>query len=447
MAINWNSKTFYHLYPLGFCSSLNRNAYSELEAKPLKKVESWLSHLENIGIEALYLGPVFHSTYHGYDTIDWYTIDPRLGSNEEFRELCQHIKAKGINIILDGVFNHVGKEFWAFKDLISNGKESQYVDWFAGIDFNKTGPDGEPFAYEGWEGHHSLVKLNLNNQDLRNHIFGAVKQWIELFDIDGIRFDVAYSLDRAFLKDLKSFIRVMREDFYFLYEVIHGDYGQYIDQSNYESVTNYECFKGIYSSHNDRNLFEIAHSLGRQFGSEGIYKGKTLYNFVDNHDVNRIASLVKKPQWIHTSYIILFTMPGVPSLYYGSEWGIPGKRTDTSDIALRPTKEEIEKQFRDEHILNTVKRLITIRKHHPALQIGTYKSIHIESTVLAFTRVTKEERILVLINIDDNVKTINLPVKGSNYFIDLLNTGDSFHSDGYNVSVTLYPTWGRILKY
>ena len=446
MPINWKNKTFYHLYPLGFCNALDRREELNKSDKPLHAIEEWGNHLESLGIDVLFLGPVFYSSYHGYDTIDWYKIDPRLGTNDEFAQLCKVIRSKGIQIILDGVFHHVGKDFWAFQDLLEFGESSQYVDWFSGIQFDRREPTGEPFSYDCWEGHTSLVKLNLNNAQLREHIFGAVKFWIEYFDISGIRFDVAYALDTNFLNDIRKFAREIKDDFYFLHEVIHGDYRNFIGNENSESVTNYECFKGIYSAHNDRNLFEIAHSLERQFGANGIYQGLTLYNFLDNHDVNRIASLVNRQEWVHTAYILLFTMPGVPSVYYGSEWGIHGKRDQWSDRNLRPSREEILQLSLDRNVQNTISKLINIRKKYTALQSGDFHTIHLESDVFGFLRRDHSDKFLIIVNIDSKERTLSLELNDVSRLEDLLNEGESFHLVDQQVHLKLYPSWGRILK-
>ncbi|MEO1255282.1 MAG: alpha-amylase family glycosyl hydrolase [Bacteroidota bacterium] len=152
-----------------------------------------------------------------------------------------------------------------------------------------------------------------------------------------MRLDAADAISFDFFPLLKAHCRNQKSDFWLMGEVVHGDYYRWANDEMLDSTTNYEAYKGLYSSHLDCNLFEIAYSLNRQFSEDGIYKDLTLYNFVDNHDVNRLASNLKNPAHLYTIYGLLFTMPGIPSLYYGSEWGIAGKRTDQSDHMLRPT--------------------------------------------------------------------------------------------------------------
>jgi glycosidase len=223
-----------------------------------------------------------------------------------------------MRLILDGVFNHVGRDFWAFRDVLSAREQSVYREWFAGLKFGESSPYHDPFTYEGWNGHYSLVKLNLHHPAVVQHLFDAVSLWVEEFNIDGLRLDAADSIDIEFLRKLADFCQNLRPDFWLMGEVVHGDYRHWANDQALDSVTNYECYKGLYSSHVDRNYFEIGYSLNRQFGPDGLYRHLPLYNFVDNHDVNRVMSYLKNPAHLYPLYCLLFTMPGIPSIYYGS---------------------------------------------------------------------------------------------------------------------------------
>ena len=327
---------FYHIYPLGLCGAPRKNDFTSQPVPRLETLHEWIPHLREMNVNALYLGPVFKSTAHGYDTADFFRVDRRLGTNETLSRLSEALHQNEIRLVLDAVFHHVGRDFWAFRDLLQNGENSAYRHWFSGVDFSQRSPYNDPFAYDGWAGHFDLVKLNLHEPDVRQHIFDAIKLWVDEFQIDGLRLDVADKLDMDFLHSLSSYCHSLRPGFWLMGEVIHGDYNQWVNPQTLNSVTNYECYKGLYSSHVEKNFFEIAYSLSRQFGQEGIYRGKLLYNFVDNHDVNRLASNLTNPAHLYTTYCLLFTMPGIPSIYYGSEWGMEGIRTDKDDSALRP---------------------------------------------------------------------------------------------------------------
>ena len=440
----WEEAVFYHIYPLGFCDVLDKSGKGS--ENHFIKIEEALGHISEMGITAMYLGPLFQSVYHGYDTIDYYKIDPRLGSNNDFQSLCRSLKSRGIRIVLDGVFHHVGRDFWAFRDVREKGMDSVYTEWFSGIDFNKSSPMDDPFGYDPWEGHWELVKLNLENREVRNHIFGAVSNWIREYDIDGLRLDVAYLLSADFMKELRESAKKLKEDFFLLGEVIHGDYKNWLGDEALHSVTNYECYKGMFSSHNDRNLYEIAYSLNRLFGPSGLCSGFPLYNFLDNHDVNRIGSTLSKPQWLFTSHLLLFTMPGIPSIYYGSEWAVPGKRDAESDRDLRPPWEQIAKTPKNLDLMNEIKTLSGIRRKSPALKWGTYQNILVDSEVFIFSRLYKEEQLIIMINISEVTRIIEIPNHGAHTFTDILNMGDKFYATAGLVKVEIYPQWGRILS-
>src|SRR5207248_2637864 len=264
-----------------------------------------------------------------------------------------------------------------------------YRDWFAGVDFGRRSPYGDPFGYEGWQGHFDLVKLNLRHPEVRAHLFGAVQSWVERFDIDGLRLDVADALDPGFLRDLAAFCRGLRPDLWLLGEAIHGDYRRLTGPGLLDSATNYECYKGLYSSHNDRNYFEIASSLNRQFGDGGLYRDLPLYNFADNHDVNRVASTLRNPAHLYPLYLLLFTIPGVPSVYAGSEWGIEGIRKAGDDRPLRPPfPSPAAAASRGTHpdLAVAVARFAALRHRSAALRRGSYRQLHVAPEQLAFAR-------------------------------------------------------------
>ena len=440
---------FYHIYTLGFCGAPERNDFGSAPVRRLEKVYEWIDHMQHLGVDAVYLGPVFESTAHGYDTADYFWVDRRLGDNDTLRDLVAELHSRGMRVILDGVFNHVGRDFWAFRDLREKGQESPYRDWFRGLRFDHRSPYGDPFAYEGWEGHYDLVRLDLSNPAVRAHLFQAVGMWMNEFGIDGLRLDVAYLLDHEFLGALAMFCRERRPDFWLVGEVLRGDYRQWANPETLDSVTNYECYKGLYSSHVDRNYFEIAYALNRQFGDSGLYRGMSLYNFADNHDVNRVASNLTRREHLYPLYCLLFTMPGVPSIYYGSEWGIEGKRAPGDDSALRPSLDLPSLSQIDSHrdLASFVARLARIRHDLPALRHGSYRQLHVSSEQLAYARETPDQLVLVAVNAADRPATLELKVpEHVRGVTDVLNPSDSFEAHGGLVRVeTVPPNWGRIL--
>ncbi|MDO4402113.1 MAG: alpha-amylase family glycosyl hydrolase [Clostridiaceae bacterium] len=405
----YENAIIYHIYPLGFCNAQQFNDFKMKPINRIKKVGEWAQYLKDLGVNTVFLGPVFESSSHGYDTANYFKIDRRLGTNEDFKEVCKILHSLGIRIVLDGVFNHVGRNFWAFSEFLKN---RSHKEWF-NINLAGNSPYNDGFWYEGWEGHYELVKLNLFNKEVRDYLLSVIKFWIDEFLIDGIRFDVAYSLNHDFIKEVHNMTKKSGRDFWLMGEMIHGDYNSIMNDTMMDSVTNYECYKGIYSSFNSRNMFEIGYSLNRQFGEEGwsLYKNKLLYTFVDNHDVTRFATIIKEKAHIPLGYALMFAMPGIPSIYYGSEWGIEGEKSK-GDSVLRPSLEKPIKNFLSDYI----KKLCQIRKKSKALQIGSYKTIFQTNNQFAFLREYNGEKIVFAVNIDDKPYTINLKwINGENF--------------------------------
>lgn len=441
-----NESIFYHIYPIGFCGAPTENSFNEEKGiNRIQKVEKWIPHFQELGINAIYFGPLFESSVHGYDTADYYRIDRRLGTNEDFKEVAKKLHEAGIRIVLDGVFNHVGRDFWAFKDIQQYGPNSRYTGWFQNLNFGGKSPYGDDFWYEGWEGHYDLVKLNLSNPEVIEHILGAVGMWMDTFAIDGLRLDVAYCMDQAFLKQLRKYCESKKTDFWLMGEMIHGDYTRIANRETLHSATNYEGYKGIYSSHNDKNYFEINYSLNRLFGQGGIYKELTLYNFVDNHDVDRIASILKNPEHIYNVYTLLFTIPGVPAVYYGSEWGTQGSKQNGSDLALRSSFEETDKSGSNTKLIKHIADLATIRKQSPVLCYGTFEQVVVKNEQLIFKRTHEGTSIFALFNISDKESTLDFKTGDGNYAEDLLNTHEHFEIQNGHISVSMAPFCSRIL--
>lgn len=442
---HWIEKTnIYHIYPLGFCGCEKfRSEFSESdEDGRILKVIEWIPHLKKMNFNAVYFGPVFESFEHGYDTTDYYTIDKRLGSNADFKKVCDELHKNGIRVILDGVFNHVGRDHAAFKDLQKNGQNSPYKDWFAGVNFGGRSPYNDNFSYEGWNGHYNLVKLNLYNNDVVNHIFGAVKMWIEEWGIDGIRFDAADCLADDFIKRIHRFTRELRPDFWLMGEIIHGQYNRWANGDMFDCVTNYQCYKGIYSSHNDRNYFEIAHSIEYQHGQYGnIY----MYNFLDNHDVVRLMSVLKNPDHAECCYTLMYGMYGVPSVYYGSEFGIYGAKGHgaDADLPLRPCLELDSIPDRNDKLMLHISELGAIRLSHPAVQTGSYAKIELKNQTFLFKRELNGEIVYFALNISDGDYTFRF---GTPYgkLADRLS-GRQFAVNGGNAEITVPKNKSMIL--
>jgi glycosidase len=452
MMPHWTTQSFfYHIYPLGFCAAPPTNDFTSAPVPRLEKIHAWLDHIQALGANAFYLGPLFESSSHGYDTTDYYRVDRRLGTNETLSHLSADMHQRGMRLVLDGVFNHTGRNFWAFQDVLAHGERSAYRDWFANLRFGQCSPYNDPFTYEAWNGHYWLVRLNLNNPHVKEHLFGAVELWMREFNIDGLRLDTADCLDFGFMADLAAFCRRIRPDFWLMGEVIHGDYRKWANPHTLDSVTNYEVYKGLYSSLVDRNYFEIAYSLNRQFGQDGIYRDLPLYAFADNHDVNRVASNLANPAYLAPLYGLLFTIPGIPSIYYGSEWGLQGKKTNFSDQALRPTLDldEISRHAPQPGLPGMITRLASIRRRSPALQYGSYRQVWVDHQQFAFLRQAGSEQVITAVNSAETPATLRLDLPqtpSAGRLPDLLSPGEIFQSNNGKIAIELPPYSTRILQ-
>ena len=441
---------FYHIHPLGLCGAPERNDGQSPPEPRLDQLGPWVEHARSLGATALYLGPVLESSAHGYDTADFTQVDRRLGTGADLRRLCDRAHGLGMRVILDAVLNHVGRDFWAFRDVRARGADSPYAGWFRGLRFDRRSPYGDPFAYEGWSGCYDLVKLEHNNPQVVDHLLGAVARWIAEFDIDGLRVDAAESIDLELLRRLRAHTTRLRPDFWLMGEVVRGDYRRWANGDALHSVTNYECFKALYSSHVDRNYFELACALERQFGEHGLYRELWLYDFADNHDVNRVASNLRNPAHLYPLYCLLFTMPGIPSIYYGSEWGITARRSRSDDRPLRPCLDLGRERARGNvELASAIGRLAELRHRSPALRRGRYRQLAVSAEQLAFAREAPEETMIVAVNAAPSPAPLELrlPWCARGELRDVLDPGTSHAVRDGKVTLSAVPScWARVMR-
>lgn len=411
----YDSAVFYHIYPLGLCGCPHDNN-GETGAH-FDKLNEWAEHAKRIGCNAIYIGPLFESGSHGYDTTDYRLVDRRLGTNDDFKQFVKNCHANDVKVIVDGVFNHTGRDFFAFQDIKQNRENSRYKDWYCNVNFWGNNEYNDGFSYDNWGGYNLLAKLNLWNPEVRNYHLETVKFWVEEFDIDGIRLDAADVLDFGFMKELRSFCNGLKLDFWLMGEVIHGDYSRWANNDMLHSVTNYELHKGLYSGHNDHNYFEIAHTIKRL---NGIVGDKKLYTFCDNHDVARIYSKLNNKAHMYNVAILVYTVPGIPSIYYGSEFGIPGNKENGSDWNLRPDLNLADFDEKDE-LPALYTTLGHLKQRFPELTYGDYRELYLTTGQFAFARCLDGRAIVTALNNADNGAhmEINLPI-GANKAVNLL---------------------------
>lgn len=409
----YDEAVFYHIYPLGLTGAPAHNSYGE-PINRLKTLLPWLEHIQSLGCNALYIGPLFESVGHGYETTDYYKLDSRLGTNEDLKDFVAQCHSRGIRVILDGVFNHVGRDFFAFRDLREHREQSAYLSWFCNVNFHANNRFGDGFRYDNWGGDDALVKLNQKNPAVQEHIGNVIRFWVREFDIDGIRLDAADVLDFAFMQSLRRVAKEVKPDFWLMGEVIHGNYSLWVNDQTLHSVTSYQLYKALYSGHNDHNYFEIAHTVKRMYDA-----GLNLYNFVDNHDVERIFTKLRDKAHFEPIHILLYTLPGIPSVYYGSEFGIEGRKLPGSDASLRPalSLEQMPQDYR----VTLIRALGQIRAKTKVLSYGDYRELVLSTTHYAFSRACGQWEALVAVNNDGNEVSLRLPVKRDGSYIGALS--------------------------
>ncbi|MCI6886814.1 MAG: alpha-amylase family glycosyl hydrolase [Lachnospiraceae bacterium] len=441
----YEEAVFYHIYPLGLTGAPTENSYEKQERR-LNAVVPWISHIKEIGCNALYIGPLFESVGHGYETTDYKKLDSRLGTNADLKNFVSECHRQGIRVILDGVFNHTGRDFFAFQDLKCNRENSPYKDWFCNVNFWGNNEYNDGFSYDNWGGYNLLVKLNQKNPAVRDYICDVVRFWVKEFDIDGIRLDAADVLDFDYMKALRHVANEVKPDFWLMGEVIHGDYSRWVNEGTLHSVTNYQLHKALYSGHNDHNYFEIAHTVRRLYEMGGNRPdGLKLYNFVDNHDVERIYTKLNNKAHFTPVHILLYTLPGIPSVYYGSEFGIEGRKEYGSDASLRPALNLSD--FADAVEKNPCTRLIaalgSVHQKVKALSCGDYKELTLTTKQYAFSRNYNGISVLITVNNDDGDFTMTLPAGNSSEYRGAL-TGETVLVWNGQITVTVKGNSGEI---
>ena len=429
----YNEAVFYHIYPLGLVDAPKQNSYEE-PVHRMNTILPWISHIKEIGCNAIYIGPLFESVGHGYETTDYKKLDSRLGTNEDLTNFVSQCHKQGIRVILDGVFNHTGRDFFAFKDIQKNRENSPYKDWYCNVNFGGNTEYNDGFSYENWGGYNLLAKLNQKNQEVKNYICDVIRFWVQEFDIDGIRLDAADVLDFEFMQVLRQTANEVKPDFWLMGEVIHGDYSKWANDNTLHSVTNYMLHKALYSGHNDHNYFEIAHTvkyLAEKIGN--VQGGLNLYNFVDNHDVERIYTKLINKAHFFPVHVLMYTLPGIPSLYYGSEFGIEGKKEQFSDDSLRPALsfEEYKDAGKTNECTKLLTRLGKVRQQTKALSYGDYKELQLTNRQYAFARTYQGDKVIVTVNNDDQECNMHIPAGNATAFVGALSGKKALVNNGF----------------
>ncbi len=438
----YDEAVFYHIYPLGMTDAPKQNPYGE-PVHRLNTLLPWISHIKAIGCNALYIGPLFESVGHGYETTDYKKLDSRLGTNDDLTNFVATCHREGIRVILDGVFNHTGRDFFAFQDIKEKRENSPYKDWYCNVNFWSNNSFNDGFTYENWGGYDLLVKLNQHNPAVKDYICDVIRFWVTEFDIDGIRLDAADVLDFEYMKALRRVANEIKPDFWLMGEVIHGNYSRWANEGTLHSVTNYMLHKALYSAHNDHNYFEIAHTVKYVGGMVG--NNLNLYSFVDNHDVERIYTKLTNKAHFVPVHILLYTLPGIPSIYYGSEFGIEGKKEQHSDDSLRPALNY--DNYRDAVTTNPHTKLIAalgkLRQDIPTLCYGDYRELELQTTHFALSRTLNGQSVIVVVNNSDRDIEMDLDCGNCTQYVGALFGGHAV-ANGNRIHVRVSANAGEV---
>jgi len=426
---------YWHIYPLGFFGADQSAGRQESQVlHRLSQLEPWLDYVAELGCSGLQLGPIFASETHGYDTIDYFRIDPRLGDERDFRHLAEAAQQRGLTLVLDGVFNHVGRSFEMFQRACEEGPDSEAARWFY-LYWNEGdthAPDPQSLNAEVFEGHHALVKLNHHEAQVADYVAQVMAYWLER-GAGGWRLDAAYAVAPQFWGQVIPRVRQQFPDAYFVGEVIHGDYVGILQQSaadaqaGLDAVTQYELWKAIWSSLNDRNFFELTSSLERH---ETFLQHMVPMTFLSNHDVTRIASKLTDTRHLPHALAVLMTVGGTPSIYAGDEQAMLGVKEDRpgGDDAVRPQFPENPADLppAGSATYELYRQLIALRRKRPWLADAVTEVRSRTNTTLVYrstARIDAQQSIDVALNLEDN--PLPLPGVGWQSLAGIAESGTS----------------------
>lgn len=394
---------WWHVYPLGFVGAEPALAPDAPVVHRLDRLRAWLDYAADLGATGIALGPIFASSTHGYDTLDHLRIDPRLGDEADLDALLRDAHAKGLKVLLDGVFNHVGRDFPAFREVLAD-PSSPHASWF-----RRVSPPGAEPDYACFEGHRALVALNHSEPAVADYVAHVMEHWLAR-GADGWRLDAAYAVPRAFWRAVTDRVRATYPQAYIAGEVIHGDYAAIVRETGMDALTQYELWKAIWSALNDRNLFELAHALERHDGFLDAFVPMT---FVGNHDVTRIASRLRDARHLPHALAILFAVGGTPSIYAGDEQGFRAVKEDRAggDDAVRPAfpASPADLPLEGWPTYRLHQELIAVRRRHPWLARARTAQLHLANREASFELRSGEHRMVLALNLGDAPSDLPAP--------------------------------------
>jgi cyclomaltodextrinase len=391
---------WWQVYPLGFVGAFPADPAPTADEHRLGRVTEWLDHAVELGTSGIALGPLFASATHGYDTTDHFRIDPRLGDDADFDRLVAEARSRGLRVLLDGVFNHVGIGFSHYREARDGGPDHPSSQWFR--------LRGKQSRFETFEGHDGLITLNHDNPDVVDYVVDVMSHWLRR-GADGWRLDAAYAVPERFWAQVLPRVRESFPDAWFVGEVIHGDYAAIVAAATFDSVTQYELWKATWSSLNDGNFHELDHALRRHDEFLDAFVPMT---FVGNHDVTRVASQLDDPRHVEHALVLLLTTGGVPSVYAGDEWAYRGVKEERfgGDDVVRPefAARPAEGESLGQDVFRLHQHLIGLRRRNPWLYEARTSALHLTNRHYVYRTQAGEHALVVALNVDDTPLRVSL---------------------------------------
>ena len=399
---------WWQVYPLGFVGAETAAGAEHQVTHRLGHICAWLDYAVELGASGLALGPIFASSTHGYDTVDHFRIDPRLGDDADFDDLLRAVHQRGLKLLLDGVFNHVGRGFPAFQLVLADGPRAPPASWFR-LSWPAGAVAGCEPCYADFEGHRQLVALNHDEPAVTDYVAAVMNHWLAR-GADGWRLDAAYAVPTGFWASVLPRVRAAHPQAYIVGEVIHGDYAEIVRAGGLDAVTQYELWKATWSAINDRNFFELAWALERH---NGFLDSFVPFTFVGNHDVTRLASRLVDPRHLPHALVLLLSCGGTPSIYAGDEQAFRGVKQarDGGDDAIRPAfpskPADLAPYGWSTYRLH--QRLIGLRRRNPWLHQARTRQLLLANEQFSYETSQGDNRLVVALNLGEHPSDLPAP--------------------------------------
>ena len=421
------NKVVYQIFPSRFATTqpVDKELWYKAPITPmddlhgnLRGIIEHLDYIKDLGIDVVYLTPIFKSnSCHKYDTIDYYQVDPSFGTTEDLKELVQKSHERGMKVVLDAVYNHSGREFFAFQDILEKGEKSKYLDWYFIDELPPRGEWGEIPNFKCFGYYGGMPKLNLKNPEVEKYITDVACYWIKECDIDGWRLDVGDEISHFFWKNFRKAIKAVKKDMLIIGEIWHYA-GDFLEGDEWDTVMNYPFYLNLIDLLADEkiNVSQFVQNLGYLKGRLNKKCYPLMWNLIDSHDTARFLHLChdnKKKQHLAAAFQLL--MPGMPMVYYGDEYAMPGANDPDCRRGMY-----WDEEYQDKEMYNWYKKLMQVRKTHACIVEGEMIETiaNDDEDTIVMIRKNGEETIAMLFNCGNSAKEFNEYAEKHNLLTD-----------------------------